>query len=289
MTRRVKNRALAYTALTALLAAVLFGAYEYAEAPASQLFGSTVVSGPPTRHVVALTFDDGPNPPYTNELLHVLESEHVHATFFVVGRDAAAFPQILAREARDGDAIGNHTWNHAHLVVMSPGAIASSLARTDDAIERATGERSHLMRPPYGKRDWLVLAVARRLGYTPVMWSVPLADDWENPPPQVIAARILPRVRNGAIIVLHDGDEGALCARDRVRGCSRANSVAAARLIIDALKRRGYGFVTIPELLASSSASQNSTNRSSCVSAKSLRNCGETATRRMAKGLPRPR
>lgn len=241
----------------------LFGAYEYAESPASQLFGATLVSGPPTRHVVALTFDDGPNPPYTDEILDVLEREHVRATFFVVGRAVAAYPQVVRREMRDGDAIGNHTWNHAHLVVMSAQQEARSLQRTQDAIERATGVRTTIMRPPYGKRDWMVLAEARELGYTPVMWSVPLAGDWENPPPQVIARRILRDVRNGSIIVLHDGSEGRLCSPASAALCDRVSAVRATRLIIEALKRLGYGFVTIPELLASPTESQNSTPRSS--------------------------
>lgn len=234
-----------------IVSALLFCAYEYAEAPASQLFGATVVSGSPARHEIALTFDDGPNPPYTNEILRVLESERVAATFFVVGRAVQAYPLVVQREARDGDAIGDHTWDHAHLIVMDANDIARSLERTNDAIARATGSRTTLMRPPYGKRDWTVLAEARRLGYTPVMWSVPLANDWENPPPAVIARRILAYVGNGSIIVLHDGNEGIVCRGERAAHlCDRSNSVEATRLLIAALKRRGYAFVTVPALLA---------------------------------------
>jgi len=259
----VRRTAFGAVALT-VVALLLFGAYEYAESPASQLFGATVVSGPPDRHVVALTFDDGPNPPYTNRILDVLEREHVRATFFVVGRAAAAYPAILRREARDGDAIGDHTWDHAHLIVMDPAQIARSLERTNDAIARATGTRTTLMRPPFGARDWLVLAQARRLGYTPVMWSVPLPRDWQNPPSQVVAQRVLRYVRNGSIIVLHDGNRGLLCGRARVPAgdCDRSAAAGATRLIVEALKRRGYGFVTIPELRAAQSESQYSTNSS---------------------------
>jgi peptidoglycan/xylan/chitin deacetylase (PgdA/CDA1 family) len=237
-------------ALIGLLGFVFFEAYEWAESPASQLFGQTLVSGPTNVHEVALTFDDGPNPPYTNEILAVLEREHVRATFFVVGRAAAAYPQILRREARDGDAIGNHTWNHSHLIVLGTAEIDRSLNRTNVAIERATGTHASIMRPPFGARDWLVLSEARRLGYTPVMWSVPLARDWNDPPPQVIARRILRYTRNGSIIVLHDGNRGLLCAREglSLAACNRSETVAATRLIIAALKRRGYRFVTIPQI-----------------------------------------
>ncbi|MDQ2872998.1 MAG: polysaccharide deacetylase family protein, partial [Candidatus Eremiobacteraeota bacterium] len=93
-----------------LLAGAAFAGYELFEQPTNQLFGRTVTSGPGNERVVALTYDDGPNPPYTGRILSVLEREHVHATFFVVGRAVAAAPKTVRREVRDGDAIGNHTW-----------------------------------------------------------------------------------------------------------------------------------------------------------------------------------
>ena len=99
---------------------MLYGGYKWLEDPRSQLFGKTLVSGPPQMRVVALTFDDGPNPPYTDRILNVLRSERVHATFFVVGRAVAAYPEVVRRIARDGNALGNHTWDHAHLLVLTP-------------------------------------------------------------------------------------------------------------------------------------------------------------------------
>lgn len=234
------------------LAAAGFFLYEFLESPTNQVFGRTVVSGPANDRVVALTYDDGPNPPYTNGILSVLEREHVHATFFVVGRAVAAYPSVVAREARDGDAIGNHTWDHAHLIVLNAAAVRQSLERTDRAVFKATGQHTRVMRPPFGARDWLVLQQARALGYTPVMWSVPLARDWEDPPATVIADRILPHVTDGSIVVLHDGNRGQLCAQSHLPAhlCDRANDIEATRLIVRALKRRGYRFVTIPQLLA---------------------------------------
>ncbi len=236
----------------ALLALLGFWIYELSENPGNQLFGKTLVSGPDDQRVVALTFDDGPNPPYTNAILEVLEREHVHATFFVVGRAVAAYPSVVRREVNDGDAIGNHTWSHAHMILMDAGQVRDSLSRTDAAIYRATGVHTRIMRPPFGARDWLVLDQVRRLGYTPVMWSVPLARDWEGPPPQVIAKRIMPYVRDGSIIVLHDGNRGIVCGYARVspKTCDRHSDIEATRLIVEALKREGYRFVTVPELLA---------------------------------------
>jgi peptidoglycan/xylan/chitin deacetylase (PgdA/CDA1 family) len=232
--------------------AVAFSAYEIVENPSNQMFGKTVVSGPADERVVALTYDDGPNPPYTNRILDVLDSEHVHATFFVVGQAVAAYPSVLQREVRDGDAVGNHTWSHDHLIVMDPEHVRDSLLRTDSAIYRAANIHTRIMRPPFGARDWIVLDQARRMGYTPVMWSVPLAHDWENPPPQVIASRIVPYVHDGSIIVLHDGNRGQLCAQQHLspRVCDRNNDIEATRLIVDELKRKGFRFITVPELMA---------------------------------------
>jgi peptidoglycan/xylan/chitin deacetylase (PgdA/CDA1 family) len=244
-------RRLRWALLVAVLAVLGYEIYELAESPGNQIFGKTLVSGPQNQRVVALTFDDGPNPPYTQQILAVLRRERVHATFFVVGRAVAAYPQIVKAEVSDGDAIGNHTWNHGHLVLYGPDAVRATLERTDAAIFRATGTHSHIMRPPFGARDWLVLDEVRKLGYTPVMWSVPLANDWEYPPAATIAARVLRYVGDGSIIALHDGNQGILCARDRdpPHLCDRSADVEATQLIVEELKRRGYGFVTIPQLL----------------------------------------
>lgn len=244
--------ALRATIVLALLGILAFSAYEITENPSNQLFGKTIVSGPTDQRVVALTYDDGPNPPYTDGILDVLEREHVHATFFLVGQAVAAYPAVVAREKRDGDALGNHTWAHDHLIVLDRAHLHQTFEKTDQAIFAAAGVRPQIMRPPYGARDWLVLDEVRKMGYTPIMWSVPLARDWEYPPARVIAARVLPYVHDGSIIVLHDGNRGVLCARehDSPRVCDRSADIEATRLIVETLKTRGYRFVTIPELLS---------------------------------------
>lgn len=240
------------TACCVALAAFAFIVYEIVEQPTNQIFGRTITGGPSNKRVIALTFDDGPNSPYTDRILNVLEQEHVHATFFLVGRAVQAYPAVVRREVRDGDAIGNHTWSHGHLIVMTRTQVRNSLQRTDAAIFKVTGIHTKIMRPPFGARDWLVMQAAKDSGYTVVMWSVPLARDWEYPAPSVIAQRILPNVTDGSIIVLHDGNRGQLCSRDRLspRICDRRNDIEATRLIVRTLKREGYRFVTIPQLIA---------------------------------------
>jgi peptidoglycan/xylan/chitin deacetylase (PgdA/CDA1 family) len=237
---------------TLALALCGFIGYELFEQPTNQLFGHTVTNGPTNERVVALTFDDGPNPPYTDRILDVLREQHVHATFFLVGRAVQAYPAVVKREVDEGNSIGNHSWDHRHLIVMRPSSIRTSLQRTDDAIFSATRAHTHLMRPPFGARDWIVLQQARKLGYTVVMWSVPLARDWEYPPATVIAQRILPQVSDGSIIVLHDGNRGQLCAVQHLkpRVCDRSQDIEATRIIVEKLKREGFRFVTIPELIA---------------------------------------
>jgi peptidoglycan/xylan/chitin deacetylase (PgdA/CDA1 family) len=251
-------------ALVLILALGTYAAYETVEAPGNQLFGKTLVRGAATEREVALTFDDGPNPPYTDRILDVLQAERVHATFFVVGRAAAAYPATLRRIARGGNALGNHTWDHPHMIVESRAAMRSELLRTSAAIAAATGVHTNLMRPPFGIRDFAVIAEAHRLGYRVVMWSVPLPKDWEQPGEGTIAKRVIDNVQDGSIIVLHDGNRGLLCGRDRhtvPHDCDREQDVAATRAIVDTLRARGYRFVTIPQLIADADAQASALKR----------------------------
>ena len=241
----------------ALVACVAVGgylAYETLEAPGNQIFGKTLVRGAATAPEVALTFDDGPNPPYTDRILAVLRAEHVHATFFVVGRAASAYPATTRRIVRDGNAIGNHTWDHAHMIVESATSMRRELERTSAAIAHITGVRTDLMRPPFGARDFAVIAEAHKLGYRVVMWSVPLPRDWEQPGVATIVARTVDGVQDGSIMVLHDGNRGIICGPQHrlapPRVCDRSQEVEATRDIVRTLRARGYRFVTIPQLIA---------------------------------------
>ncbi len=236
-----------------LLAVMSYVGYKTIEDPSNQIFGTTVVRGPLDQRVVALTYDDGPNPPYTDRILDVLKNENVHATFFVVGRAVQAHPQTLRRIKREGHAIGNHTWDHPHLVMLSRSQIRNQLMRTDSTLQGIARVHTRLMRPPFGARDWEVLDETRRLGYTVVMWSVPLPNDWQLPGDSTIARRVLSHVQDGSIIVLHDGNRGQSCGglkRSDSRACDRSQDVGATRLIVESLKREGYRFVTIPGLMA---------------------------------------
>ena len=226
----------------ALLGAGFFGLYELVESPRSDAFAPVLRHG--TGRVVALTFDDGPTRGVTDRVLDVLEREHVRATFFVVGRAVRRQPALLRRMAADGDEIENHSDTHPHLnALLAPGAIDAEIANADNAIEAATGLHTSWLRPPFGARNAAVLDAARRHGKRIALWTAMLDETSPNAPPSVLAERLLRQVTDGAIIVLHDGDQGRADAAG-----GRAYEAELTPLIITALRARGYRFVSVTEL-----------------------------------------
>jgi peptidoglycan/xylan/chitin deacetylase (PgdA/CDA1 family) len=202
--------------------------------------GAVYWHGDLNRPQVALTFDDGPNEPYTSQILQVLKDEEVKATFFLVGMNVEKEPAVARAVVEAGHAVGNHSWSHPDMIFETPGQVAKQLDWTEEAIFRATGRRPKMFRPPYGADDPLTLHTSGKLGYVAVKWSIS-ARDWERPGAERIVARVLGRVKNGAIILMHDGD--------KAHGGDRSQTVAALKVIIPELKKRGYKFVTVPEML----------------------------------------
>jgi peptidoglycan/xylan/chitin deacetylase (PgdA/CDA1 family) len=198
-----------------------------------------VASAPEAGPSVALTFDDGPSP-YTAPLLGELEALRVPATFFLVGRNVSGSEPLLQRMLTDGDAIGNHTWDHVDVSRGGTDA-AAQLERTNAAIAAATGGyRPCLFRPPYGLTGPRLDALVHDLGMQTVLWSVD-PRDWSQPGTAAIVTRVLSAVQSGAIVVMHDG------------GGPRRQTLAAVPAIVDRLHARGYRFLTVPALLASPS------------------------------------
>jgi peptidoglycan-N-acetylglucosamine deacetylase len=156
---------------------------------------------------VALTFDDGPSPSHTPAVLDQLRAHGAVATFFVIGSRVGSQPATVRRMEREGHAVANHTWNHENLTRLSNAGIRSTLDRTDRAI-RATGVRStRLLRPPYGATDSRVRSTVRAAGYGHITWTVD-PRDWERSSSQ-ISSFVLNNLRNGAVILLHDGTANA--------------------------------------------------------------------------------
>jgi len=194
-------------------------------------YSAVHVDGP----YVAMTFDDGPSAKLTPELLDILAAHHIHATFFVIGENAAVHPEILQRAVREGHEIGNHSWSHPAFAKMSDAKVRTELQKTDDAIKTALGGRPVLMRPPYGsitprQKRW----INDEFGYRIILWDVdPL--DWKRPGPSVITSRIVKETRPGSIILSHDIHPGTIKAMPET---------------FDQLQAKGFKFVTVSELIA---------------------------------------
>jgi len=196
--------------------------------------------GDPLQNKIALTFDDGPNEPYTSQILKVLHENGVKATFFLVGKNVETFPDSVKAEVAAGHVIGNHTYTHPDLIFRTKSRIVGQLEKTEAAIYKAVGLSTYLFRPPFGADDPFTFHESRRLGYIAVKWSVS-SRDWERPGVDKIVKNVVIRVRNGSIILMHDGMG--------YRRGDRSQTVKALPIIIRELKKRGFEFVTVPELL----------------------------------------
>src|SRR5881227_4272776 len=193
-------------------------------------FNSVHVDGP----YIAMTFDDGPSATLTPKLLDLLAAHHIKSTFFVIGENVAEHSEIVARAAREGHEIANHSWSHPNLGKMSGDSVRSQLQRTDDAIQNATGKRPTLMRPPYGslterEKHW----IHDEFGYQIIFWEVD-PYDWKRPGPAVVRNRILKETRPGSIVLSHDIHPG---------------TIEAMPSTLDALAAKGFKYVTVSELI----------------------------------------
>jgi peptidoglycan/xylan/chitin deacetylase (PgdA/CDA1 family) len=213
-----------------------------AVAPSSELFGPTVWHTDSARKI-ALTFDDGPNPPITPLLLKLFDRYSVRATFFLIGKFARACPELAKEISARGHLIGNHTDTHPNLFFRSQEGIRGELARCQDAIADAIhAAPPRWMRPPYGYRSPLLSGEIRRAGIQGVvMWSK-ICRDWKPQPPERLIQRLSRFARpgrpRGDIVVMHDGDHRAL-------GGDRHHVVAALEHWLPRWRDAGVEFVTI--------------------------------------------
>lgn len=184
---------------------------------------------------IALTFDDGPWPNTTGQVLDFLKKNNVKATFFVVGRQVQQYPQITKRIVTEGHAIANHTWSHQYHR-YNPVSAANEIDKTAELVYKLTGVKTNLFRPPGGILNNGLAHYAQQKKYAVVMWSADSLD-WRYNSPQILRDRILKEASSGGIVLMHDG------------GGNRAKTVQALPLVVAELKKRGYKFVTVPELM----------------------------------------
>jgi peptidoglycan-N-acetylglucosamine deacetylase len=185
---------------------------------------------------VALTFDDGPHPTFTLEILKILKEQNIKATFFLVGSMAENYPELVKAESIAGHSIGNHTYDHVSLTKVPTADVGAEIKACGDVLEAITGQRPYLFRPPGGDYNRNVALMAKGLGYTLVLWSNS-AGDWSGPDVKTIKKRLFADLQGGTVILLHDGIKQTL---------------AVLPELIAKIKQRGYRFVTIDEVLPAS-------------------------------------
>ena len=192
--------------------------------------------------MVALTFDDGPHPVFTPLILDTLAKYHAKATFFVTGKKAKEFPDILLREVREGHEVANHTYNHYNDHHISAETLTSELEKTDEVIQRIIGYKPTLYRPVAGNYNELIVNTAVKNGKMVILWSWHQdPKDWNNPPASKIVRHVTSAVNPGDIIVLHDWHNN-----DPTKTCQ---TVLALDDILAFLSKNGYQCVTVSEMI----------------------------------------
>ena len=182
---------------------------------------------------IALTFDDGPNENTTPLLLDILKAKNVHATFFMIGKNAQQFSGIVQRIYDEWHMIGNHTWDHTNLLWLSNRNIVTEIQKTQKIIKRITWYTPTTLRPPYGVQNGKILRILKIYHLASLQWSLD-SNDWELPSSKVLAQNIMDKIQPGKIILMHDTLTG---------------TVQAMSDIIDAIQKSGYTIVTVSELL----------------------------------------
>ena len=189
-----------------------------------------------TKKEIALTFDDGPHPQFTPQLLKILWRNHVKATFFLVGEMAQKYPDLVEDEAKAGHSIGNHTYHHVNLTKIPEQYVATEIVACDDVILAITGKVPHLFRPPGGDYNTKIAEVSEQLKHRIILWTDD-PGDYASPGTDVIVRRTMERIENGGIILIHDGVQQTVDLLPR---------------LIKELKAQGYQFVTIDQMIKDS-------------------------------------
>nr|WP_245912455.1 polysaccharide deacetylase family protein [Calothrix elsteri] len=187
--------------------------------------------------VIALTYDDGPNPPYTNELINILNRLEIKATFFTIGQNIEAHPEIIKMLVTSGHEVGNHSYSHQKLIWKKPNFVTREINQTDELLRKLGVTNEILFRAPFGFKRFTLPYILNRMQKKHILWNVDPKDYQENNP-ELIANHVVENVTPGAIILLHDG------------GSDRTATIAATEIIITKLQAQGYRFLTVSHMLS---------------------------------------
>lgn len=195
----------------------------------------------PSGKYIALTFDDGPHPNVTPQVLQTLREQNVKATFFMLGSQVEKYPDMAKQVADNGHEIGNHTYSHLNARKRTMVEVAEEIRTTSEMIELATGVKPMLFRPPYGNYTSEVLEYAEQNGYSTVLWSVD-SQDWKSKNAGAINNMVTQHAATGSIVLMHD---------------IHAATAEALPQLIEKLQMEGYQFITISELLLMEKTTHN--------------------------------
>ena len=200
---------------------------------------SVISSGTVHDKWIALTFDDGPYPPYTDRLLDVLKAKRIHATFFLVAEQAQQYPELVRRMKAEGHTVGLHAFRHRDFLKLTEEEKRKDLEQGKKLLRDITGKNPVYWRPPHGFRDFSVMETAAAQNLTVVNWSV-IPRDWAGIDSQEIFRRVMDKAEDGSMVLLHDGDSPGYKA-------SRQATVDAVTPLIDSLWEKGYHLVSLEE------------------------------------------
>lgn len=198
------------------------------------------IQGPRLKQI-ALTFDDVPDIRFTPDVLDILKSKGVKATFFAIGSSALMYPKIMARIHKEGHAVGNHSYNHPLFAKLSLQQFQRQISRTNRILHSIIGVKPHLIRPPYGFINERQLRWARDHHYKVINWNVDSLD-WKGLGKEEIRRNVLSQIAPGAIVLMHAGGG---------KGSSLTGTVQALPRLIDTIRDRGYQLVTLPQMMRS--------------------------------------
>ncbi|MBU2992119.1 polysaccharide deacetylase family protein [Octadecabacter sp. 1_MG-2023] len=215
-----------------------WGALQLSRSTTFMIAGEAIARVETTAPVIAITFDDGPSPRYLGDVLTTLNEHDAIATFFLVGQDVVTHPELVTQIANDGHELGNHSYSHPRLVLMSPSRVAAEIEATDQALRNAGYTGAIPFRPPYGKKLVVLPFYLSRNERPAIMWDVaPEGDPALAGDADAITDFVLQEARSGSIILLHPMYDSGSAAR------------AALPAILSGLSARGFEFVTVSELL----------------------------------------
>ncbi|WP_066065110.1 polysaccharide deacetylase family protein [Neobacillus soli] len=200
--------------------------------------GQVVWEVPTKKKVIALTFDDGPHPKYTLQILALLKQYEAHATFFQIGYKMERYPEVVQQVVLDGHELGNHSMSHTYENKAGFKRMRLEITRAERIIQRYQQNNPKLFRPPGGYIDYNLLREVKDKGYKVILWSYHQdPNDWALPGAKIISDHVIRHARDGDIVLLHDG------------GGNRNQTIQALKTLLPTLKKHGYQFVSISELL----------------------------------------